>query len=257
MKQKMFKSIFAFLLGMLPVGCHQLYSTKSPMEVITYGDNVHLNQDLIIFLPGITDDAEDFRTHGFVSAVQQRQLAVDMLAVSSITGYFFNNSLVERLESDVILPAKRRGYKRIWLVGISLGGLAALVYSNNRPQDIAGMLVLAPFLGKPELIEELSNAGGLKTWRPSLNKQNDRMRNLWLWLKDYLRGDSDRPLLYIGYGDKDKFAKANALLADILPKQQIFVINGRHNWATWKRLWHNVLDDSVFIITKHPASKLK
>ena len=252
MKLKVFKSIFALLLGMLPVGCHQLYPTKSTMEVIIYGDNNHRNQDLIIFLPGIADDAEDFKTQSFVNAVQQRQLAVDMLAVRSITGYFYNNSLVERFETDVILPAKKRGYKRIWLVGISLGGLAALIYSKSRPQDITGMLVLAPFLGKSRLIEELSNAGGLKTWHPSVNMQNDQMRTLWLWLKDYLMGDSDRPLLYIGYGNKDKFAKANALLADILPRQQIFVIKGRHNWATWKSLWNNVLDSSIFLSPNSP-----
>ena len=53
--------------------------------------------------------------------------------------------MVDRLKEDVINPAKEKGYTKIWLVGISLGGLGSLLYAMEHPSDIEGMLVLAPY----------------------------------------------------------------------------------------------------------------
>src|SRR5690606_40867279 len=63
-------------------------------------------------------------------------------------------SVVERLQQDVVLPARMRGYRHVRLVGISLGGYGSLLYSKQYGEQIAGLFLMAPFLGNRSLIAE-------------------------------------------------------------------------------------------------------
>ena len=73
---------------------------------------------------------------------------------------------MNRLREDVIGPARSGGYSTIWLVGISLGGLGAGLYTGHYPGDVASLVLLAPFLGEAPIIEEIAAAGGVRTWNP-------------------------------------------------------------------------------------------
>ena len=81
---------------------------------------------LVVMLPGAYSVPREFIDQGFVSRLHAQGFAVDVALADAHLGYAENGTLLERLRDDVIAPAQREGYRRIWLVGISLGGFASL-----------------------------------------------------------------------------------------------------------------------------------
>jgi pimeloyl-ACP methyl ester carboxylesterase len=201
--------------------------------------------DLIVFLPGLADAGKDFIGQGFIAALRERRLAVDAIAVDAHYGYYFNRTIVERLMQDVVTPARER-YARIWLVGISLGGLGALRYAQFHAEHINGIVLLAPFLGDDPIRDSILAAGGLACWRPQESAIPDYQQALWAWLQGYIGETERRPPLYLGYGLQDRFAPVNGLLAGILPPERVFACAGKHDWLTWRTLWGKVLDTAPF-----------
>ena len=137
---------------------------------------------LIAFLPGAWDVAEDFQRFGFVSQVRGRGLAADIVAVDSHVGYFNNGSIAERVRDEVVVPAREAGYRSIWLVGISLGGLGSMLYASRHP-GVDGIVALAPYLATRDVIAEVRHAGGLAAWaQTSEPAAGDWERRLLKWL---------------------------------------------------------------------------
>ena len=85
---------------------------------------------LVVMLPGAYSVPRDFIDQGFVSRLHAQGFAVDVALADAHLGYAENGTLLERLRDDVIVPAQREGYRRIWLVGISLGGFASLGFAD-------------------------------------------------------------------------------------------------------------------------------
>ncbi len=194
----------------------------------------------MVLLPGIGDQPEVFFEEGFVQAVHERNIEADLVAVRAHWGYYEKHVIVERLHQDVVVPARARGYKNIWLVGISLGGWGALQYVRRHQADVVGMLLLAPFLGNRKIFAEVQAAGGLDAWHPDLSDPWDEQRLVMAWLRDFKQTQS--PLkCFLSYGANDRFAKPLSLYAARLPQQHVDVIPGAHDWRTWLRLWHRFL----------------
>lgn len=200
------------------------------------------NRTLIIFLPGIDDVAEDFERRGFILELQREGIAADAVAVDAHYGYYAKRSIVERMTEDVIASAHAAGYEKIWLAGISLGGFGAASYAARYPSHISGLVLFAPYLGGKNLIEEIADAGGVKGWEPGHVAQDDFQRSLWAWFKRHAASATESALpIYIGYGTRDMFSRANALFAEALPHERVFVTPGRHEWRTWHRIWRMFL----------------
>ena len=229
-------------------GCALLYSTKKPIDTRYYVTGKTPSDSLIIMLPGGGDEPDDFVRNGFIKAVEDSGIHADIIAVDANLGYYFKRNLLPRLQGDVIIPAREKGYKNIWLLGISMGGLGAMIYAKHHPENISGLIVLAPFVGYPAVIKEISNAGGLSKWSPKepIDK-DDYQHDLWKWLKGYTGPEKNHPRLILGYGDKDKFAAGAALLAQVLPKDQVFIVPGCHDWETWGRLFHLILKTGFLV----------
>ncbi|MGH7231379.1 MAG: alpha/beta fold hydrolase [Nitrospiraceae bacterium] len=222
--------------------CGRLLHTVTPLAVRQFEcRGEERGRRLIVLLPGIDDTKEDYEFHGFAEPVQRRGLSVDLVAVDAHYGYYANRTVLERLKHDVIAPARDKGYREIWLAGISLGGLGALLYAREHPGDIAGIVALAPFLGDSRIIEEISGAGGVRQWLSGDPIKNDYQRSLWAWLKRYEHPAPGLPDLYLAYGDRDKFAHGHRLLSELLPLDHVLQTRGTHNWTTWKRLWEQFL----------------
>ena len=170
-------------------GC--LHSGKLPLETLTYDTSSPAGKGLIVFLQGMGGTTKCFRAgnkcfeaEGFVEAVRSRGLPYDMVAPGAHYGYYKDRTLIERLRADVIQPAKARGYDRIWLVGVSMGGLGSVLYQNRHPEDISGLLTLGPFLGYDKILDEIIAAGGVDRWQPgSFDKEKDWQRAMWQGLK--------------------------------------------------------------------------
>lgn len=201
---------------------------------------------LVVLLPGLADHMEDYEARGFIASARREGIAADMVAVDAHYGYYANRTILDRLHQDVIGPAKAWGYRHIWLVAISLGGLGSLLYASRFSGEITGLVLLAPFLGEAFVISEIAQAGGIREWSQSRIAETDYQRTLWRWLKQYETGAAGLPALYLGYGDRDRFALAHRLLAEILPSERVLVTRGRHNWPTWKRLWERFLKFKIW-----------
>jgi pimeloyl-ACP methyl ester carboxylesterase len=217
-----------------------LLKTEAPLVRIEYLGSTH-TRNLVIFLPGIGDVAEDFERSGFIEEMRRHRIAADAVAVDAHYGYYASRAIHARIAEDVIDWARAAGYKRIWLAGISLGGFGAISYAALHHSHIDGLLLFAPYLGDPALIGEIAAAGGVGRWEPGAIEEDDYQRALWAWLKEHVSRDKHSLPIYLGYGESDIFAKANALLAELLPGERVYLISGRHDWRTWKRLWHAML----------------
>ncbi|HFE45054.1 MAG TPA: alpha/beta fold hydrolase [Nannocystis exedens] len=194
---------------------------------------------LLVFLPGAGDPPSAFAKHSFVAAVRESRAPVDILAVDAHIGYYLDRTLVDRLWQDIISPAKSAGYNEIWVVGISMGGLGALLFAQEHSESIDGIVLLAPYLGKKRTLRAIATAG-VRNWQPD-PKPGSFDYELWRWLKGYQQSNASRPALYLGYGTDDPSASAHALLAELLPKTHIFTAPGDHDWTVWTPLWRRIL----------------
>ena len=192
----------------------------------------------MVWLPGAYHAARDFLTAGFAEAVRMRRIALDLEFVDMELAYVGDRSALQRLRSDIVLPARAAGVS-IWLGGISLGGLFALDYAASHPEELDGLCLLAPYLGNRMLTAEIARAPGLERWQPGELAETDEERRIWRHIKSR---HADSQPLYLGFGREDRFAAAHELLAATLPAGSVNVIAGGHEWSTWVRLWENFLD---------------
>lgn len=200
---------------------------------------------LLVMLPGAGDSADAFARHGFVRALRDASIAADVAMVGANLGHYLERQFPARLARDVIDPARRRGVTRVWLLGISLGGMGALLYARERSAEVTGVVLLAPFLAVRGTIASVHDAGGLAHWEPGEIAPHDDERLLLAWLKRY-PGDGNAPRLYLGYGESDRFAPASALLERMLPANHVVMDDGAHDWPTWLRLWTRLLALGIF-----------
>lgn len=207
----------------------------------------------LVMLPGAGDRAPDLARHGFIQALRDRALPVDAFVADAHADYYLEQTVVARLERDVIGPARDSGYLRIWLMGISLGGLGALAYAREHGASVEGLVLLAPFLGTRGLIAEITRAGGLRAWQPGEDAADDAERGLLAWLRDATGRDA-APRIHLGYGTGDRYAAASRLLEAQLPGSRVTRIEGGHDWATWLELWQRILEGSVFSTGTRPVS---
>jgi pimeloyl-ACP methyl ester carboxylesterase len=192
----------------------------------------------MVWLPGAYHRSEDFVAAGFADAVRVRRKPLDLMFVDLELEHLGDRSLLQRLRSDIVLPARAAGVS-IWLGGISLGGLFALDYAASYPDELDGLCLLAPYLGSRILTGEIARAPGLEAWQPGELAETDEERRIWRHIKN--RGADSRPL-YLGFGRDDRFSASHRLLAATLAPESVDVISGRHDWSTWCKLWENFLD---------------
>ena len=228
----------------LPASCSWI--AKAPMDVLYYpAVDGQSPKNLFIFMRGMGGSHRSFAEEGLVGDVQSLGLPFDMAAPNAHLGYYARRTLIERLKTDVIDPARRQGKDNIWLVGFSMGGLGSLLYLQRHPEDIDGVCVIAPFLGDKDIIEEIRAAGGVRAWSPgNYDQDDDYQRMLWHWIKDNVSGDSPVPI-FLGYGTDDRLAPGGALLAELLPEDHVAQLPGGHDYPTFKALWKRFLASRI------------
>jgi pimeloyl-ACP methyl ester carboxylesterase len=233
------KFMVVVLTGMLCSGCYFLQKTKIPVESISYAHNQGTStpaDDLFILLPGLGDKAAAFERRGMVRYMRESGFAdgltFDLVAVNAHFKYYTAQTLIERLKSDIVDPAKATGYKRIHFIGISLGGFGSLLYLREYPEEIATVTLLAPYLGEEEYYQHLLDENFSAP--DSIDK-----KNIWPWLETL--PDTTRDKIFLGYGDLDKFVQAHAALAALLSAAHTITVAGKHRWTTWEQLWPGLL----------------
>jgi pimeloyl-ACP methyl ester carboxylesterase len=236
------------LLLLLTAACYRPKPATVPLRTIAVAPGAADAHCLVVFLPGRGDGPEDYVHHGFPEALQRAGSRCAMTGVDSHLGYFVDKSIVTRLHDDIIAPARARG-QDVWLVGISLGGLGSLLYTREHPQEVRGLVLLAPYLGEDDVIQDVARSGGLAKW----SKSDTDFQRLWLFLKGYEKPDSGLPPLWLGYGRSDRFAEPDGLLAAVLPADRVVTVAGHHTWRTWRKLWDEMLKRGALTPAPLPA----
>ncbi|MDQ6684337.1 MAG: alpha/beta hydrolase [Pseudomonadota bacterium] len=238
------RSLLLLTSSLLFAGCGVWRPTPVPMRTLTLPAACATRPEtLIVFLPGSYSLPEDYVEHGFSDRLRQRQVAADILLVDAHLGYYSERDILDRLQLDVIAPARERGYRHIWLVGISVGAYGAMLYSSSAPArsaEIDGIVAIAPYLGNRRYATSVETSGGLKSWPGATQAApGDVDETLWRWLQT-LVARPETPL-YLAYGRDDRFAYSDRVLAAALPADHVFSLPGGHDWPVWESLWERLV----------------
>lgn len=230
-----------WLALLLLTGCAFVRVTPTPMPMERFAAPAGDANMLVVMLPGRGDRPGAYAKNGFVAKVQECNPHADIICPDAHIGYYYNKSIVERLHEDVLAGARER-YEQIWFVGISLGGMGTAAYAGEHPQNVDGAILLAPYMGSAAVIEDVRAAGGVRSWthpEPDTPVQDSvsRFRQMWNWYRGVVTKPASAPELFVGYGEQDRFAEANAMVAKELPHDRALTIPGGHKWTTWKPLF--------------------
>jgi hypothetical protein len=200
---------------------------------------------LLVMLPGAGIAAEDFVAQGLVAMVQVVSPVVDVIAAKPDQILYLNGTVAPVLEEAVLAPARAEGYRRIWLLGISLGGMGALSCAAAQGRLVEGLILLAPFIGTHGTMAELTRAGGFTGWRAEESAATPPERKILTWLQARLAG-APGPALWLGHASQDRFAAGHRLLAAALPEQCAVLVEGKHDWEAWRAAFQAIMARNPF-----------
>ena len=232
------KAILIALAFLGLAGCFTIGDARKPIVFETIAaPTPAAERTAIIVLPGFGADAEEMKERGVAKSIHEVWPEADVILASATFDYYRQGRLVERLHDEVIGPALKAGYKRIWLAGASLGGMGALLYEQQHPQAVTGIVLFAPFLGDRSLLKEISDAGGPRGWQPGelpseVNSENYQ-RQVWKMVKGWAEEPQRARRVWLACGVEDRLINGSRLMATALPQDRFVELQGGHTWATW------------------------
>ncbi len=236
------KCLLPLLFAMLSSCALLPRATRVPVDTLPGGKPD--GDELVVFLPGRWSRVEEFEREGFFEIAGRRWPDARLAAVDLHLGYFKNRTMARRLHEDVVLPARRDGVTKLRIVGISMGGLGALIYDVEYPGSADELILLSPFLGEEDALREIEAAGTLADWSPGPVMEADFTRKLWLGLRKHQR-EREReasPRILLGCGKGDRLAASNRLFArEFLESDDPRWIAGGHDWPTWRTLFEELI----------------
>lgn len=194
---------------------------------------------LLVLLPGAYMTPEHYAEHCF-PAVAARRLAVDLQAIDLGVDAVTSGEAIPAVVDQILRPARAR-YARLWLGGISLGGLLALCLNADHPGLADGLCLIAPYPGSRLTTNAIARAGGLDAWEPTAEELADPEFRAYRWLK---APPADLPV-FVGHGRDDRFAAGMQAIAERFPPAARQVVAGGHDWPAWGKLWEHFLDRSL------------
>ncbi len=245
---RLFKGLGLAASALLLGGCYLMQSAGEPMPAERFNGASDAT-GLIVMLPGFADGPQDYLDYGFIEAVREANPAFDVIAANAHFGYYRDYSVIERLHADIIGPASQ-DYSEIWLVGISMGGFGAAAYSMTYPGMVDGMILLAPYMGSPNVVNEVMSNGELASWQgPDLasiaDKKERRFYELWQFYREYALSPERKPSLFLGFGDADRLRGPGAYVAGVLPSERSHVLPGGHKWVVWQPLFTELVNRAI------------
>ncbi|MFM2420712.1 MAG: hypothetical protein RL385_5435 [Pseudomonadota bacterium] len=215
--------------------CAFVRPASVPMHSLTFAAPAGGGEAVLVLLPGFGDRDTTFEERGFIRALHEAAPHVDIVATDAHFGYYRARTVLDRLEADVVAPLRRRGYRDIYIAGISMGGHGAVAFARTHPAQVKGVLLFAPYLGPSTVVKEVKAAGDLCRYAPSEPFADDSdgfARANYAWLRDQACRPGD-VALYTAVGDKDKLAPVVADLSHHLPSENSLRLQGGHGWEVW------------------------
>lgn len=226
-----------FLLSAALSGCFGFPPPVDPMPVREIRSQQGPHKRLVVVMPGRGDDLAMLDKSGIATAIQQAMPDADVLLVEATISYYMDGKLVQRMHDQVIKPARERGYEEIWLTGASMGGMGTLMYEHDHPGELAGLVLMAPYMGPGSLQKEIRAAGGLAAWDPgpqppALTRDNVA-REQWRVVKSWLSDPQRRRSVWLICGSQDSLRFAADIVATSLPADHSLRPEGGHRWVVW------------------------
>ena len=190
---------------------------------------------MLALLPGTYSEPEDFVREGFPDALREHAIEAELVMAQVRASWFADGTIVERIREAVIVPAHERGRSRIWLVGVSLGGLAALSYVARHERDIEGILLISPYPASRGVLREMQDTPANRWTKAPIPPEGDLEREAWMWL--VRNEDEKHPPVHCYFASGDRFAGGQRQMARTLPPEYVRELPGGHDWAAWRALW--------------------
>jgi len=118
-----------------------------------------------------------------------------------------------------------------------MGGGGVTMYEREYPGEMAGLVLLAPWMGPESLLEEIQQAGGVGRWNPgpvpAEVKGFDIAREQWRMIQTWTREPARARNVWLVCGTHDSLLPASELLAQVLPRDHYFKNDGIHDWTAW------------------------
>lgn len=249
------RNLLCFLCSLLLAACSYLPHASNPMEMTWHHSKNHSSRKLLILLPGIWDNPADFENHGFIDIARKNRLAHDFLLVDANIAYLIRGNFSERFTADIITPAREKGYESFWLIGISLGGYNSLSYYLDHPEAIDGVVLLSPYTGvnkKQNLFHRMRKYID----SDDLSSVSERIPYMnWESLAAFEEHNSLENI-YLAYGRQDDFAPGYSEFEQLLPPENIYAVDGGHDWQTWSTLWNDLLEMNIIKPLQSTASNM-
>ncbi|MBR8744581.1 alpha/beta fold hydrolase [Nocardiopsis sp. MG754419] len=132
-----------------------------------YGEDA--SGPLVVCVPGMFDHRASFRFVGRALAAAGYRVAVMDLRGHGDSDITFTAHDSRATSTDVIALAEELGGRRVVLVGNSMGAAAVTIAAVDRPDLVAGIALLGPFLRPPTPAwweRTMQNALLLRPWAP-------------------------------------------------------------------------------------------
>ena len=198
-------------------------------------------QHALVLLPGAQMHPADVEQAGLPALLRHSGVALDLVVPDLHLDPTGRSDACARLAQEVLAPLATR-YRRLWLAGISLGGLLALNLVADHPGEIDGLCLIAPYPGSRLTTNAIARAGGLAAWQPTAEELRDPECRVYRWLK---APPADLPV-FVGHGRDDRFAAGMQAIADCFPASARQLVAGDHDWPAWRDLWEHFLDRRLF-----------
>jgi len=194
---------------------------------------------LVIVLPGRGDDLSDLQQSGIASTIQKQLSDADVWLIELTFPYYMEGRAPQRVHEQIVQPAKRAGYREIYLAGASMGGMGVLLYEREYPDQASGLILMAPYMGDEELIEEITAAGGLAKWqagpKPKKIDSDNVGREEWRLIQSWKADNQRTRQVWLICGKSDRFHGAVKFIAPLLPPGHTVEPDGGHAWSVWTK----------------------
>lgn len=240
---KKFIRIFVILLIITVLAIVLVILREDRLSIKIYpGTGKGEGKTLMVLLPTVAGHGKLYEQQGLIDISRKHGAVVDIMAIDVQPTLYLKKRIVEKMKRRVIDPAKARGYEHIYLLGTSLGGHAALLYTMEYPEDIDGLFLIAPYISDPFVTNIIREAGGLVAWDDCPLYAWEYSCKLWKSIRAYMSDPERRTSVFLGYGGNDRFVKSCEVLAKVLPPENVFTAPGGHSWKTWQKLWEKMLN---------------
>jgi len=190
----------------------------------------------VVMLPGRGDDLASMERRGVPKTIQNAWPDADVVLTGLTMPFYRQGEATRRLHDEIIEPVRALNHGPIWIAGISLGGMGALLYEHDYPGQIDGLLLLSPYLGDDAIHDEIRKAGGLASWNagpPQAVGPDTFQHELWRTLKQWSDEPGRTRTVWLAYGEDEPFRAPIELMSPQLPRDHVLMLPGRHDWDLW------------------------